>query len=364
MAYSSASEGEIVQDKAIRSRPPPAHDHAIDRRSRPRSPPSRDNQRPRNHHYNNQQDSHKRPYARRHDYHQNDRHDRDPQPPHSRHNQDRPEKRQRHNKSPEPARHAPDHHAPAPALAPVIPDVPELPPVDEAKLIEDRRKRREALRAKHRAQPQPLLQQALHIATADDSDSVMASPAASVPSSPASPASFSITTDKDLANPVNADPDSPAAASAPSAADYDPTMDMQQDRIDARLSAAAHHDTKAQSESTQAATSQPAQPKEMDMFADDDNDDMFAPEPTTGPKKEDGTKAVRVAEAKQLDRSLLDDWDDPEGYYRIILGELLDDRYHVQTNLGKGVFSAVVRAIDTTTNRTVAIKIIRTQESM
>jgi serine/threonine-protein kinase PRP4 len=195
----------------------------------------------------------------------------------------------------------------------------------------------------------------------------MASPAASLPSSPASPAPFSITNDKDLANPVNADPDSPAAANAPSAADYDPTMDMQQDRIDARLSAVAHHDTKAhdrKSESTQAAIPQPAQPKEMDMFADDDNDDMFAPEPTTGPKKEDGTQAVRVPEAKQLDRSLLDDWDDPEGYYRIILGELLDDRYHVQTNLGKGVFSAVVRAIDTTTNRTVAIKIIRTQESM
>jgi serine/threonine-protein kinase PRP4 len=370
MAYSSASEGEIVQDKAIRSRPPPTNDHAIDRRSRPRSPQSRDNQRPRNHHYNqqdsNNQSSHKRPYPRRHDYHQNDRYDREPQQPHSRYNQDPPEKRRRANKSPEPTRHAPDHQP----LAPVVPDMPELPPVDEAKLIEERRKRREALRAKHRAQPQPLLQQALQIATGNDSDSVMASPAASLPSSPASPASpasFSIINDQDLANPVNADPGSPAAANAPSAADYDPTMDMQEDRINARLSAAAHHETETQdnnSDTTQAATSQSTQHKELDMFADDDNDDMFAPEPTTGPKKEDGTQAVRVPEAKQLDRSLLDDWDDPEGYYRIILGELLDDRYHVQTNLGKGVFSAVVRAIDTTTNRTVAIKIIRTQESM
>jgi serine/threonine-protein kinase PRP4 len=370
MAYSSASEGEIVQDKAIRSRLPPTNDHAIDRRSRPRSPQSRDNQRPRNHHYNqqdsNNQSSHKRPYPRRHEYHQNDRYDRESQQSHSRYNQDPPEKRRRPNKSPEPARHAPNHQSPAP----VIPEVPELPPVDEAKLIEERRKRREALRAKHRTQPQLLLQQALHIATGNDSDSVMASPAASLPSSPASPASpasFSITNDQDLANPVNADPDSPAAANAPSAADYDPIMDMQEDRINARLSAAAHHETKAQEnnpDTTQAATSQPVQPKELDMFADDDNDDMFAPEPTTGLKKEDGTQAVRVPEAKQLDRSLLDDWDDPEGYYRIILGELLDDRYHVQTNLGKGVFSAVVRAIDNTTNRTVAIKIIRTQESM
>jgi len=366
MGYSSASEGEIVQDKAIRSRPPPASDHAIDRRSRPRSPPSRDNQRPRNHHYTHQ-DSHKRPYPRRHDHQQNDRYSRDHQhPSQSRHHGEPPEKRHRPNKSPESARPLLDHNPPAP----VIPDVPEPPPVDEATLIEERRKRREALRAKHRAQPQPLLQQALHTAAASESDSVIASPAASVPSSPASPASpasFSITNDQDLANPVNADPDSPAAANAPSAADYDPTMDMQEDRITARLSAAAHHETKVpdgESDAAQAATVRPSQPKELDMFADDDNDDMFAPEPTTGPKKEDGTQAVRVPEAKQLDRSLLDDWDDPEGYYRIILGELLDDRYHVQTNLGKGVFSAVVRAIDTTTNRTVAIKIIRTQESM
>ncbi|KAH0285021.1 kinase-like protein, partial [Aureobasidium sp. EXF-3399] len=366
MGYSSASEGEIVQDKAIRSRPPPASDHAIDRRSRPRSPPSRDTQRPRNHHYTHQ-DSHKRPYPRRHHHQQNDRYSRDHQhPSQSRHNGEPPEKRHRPNKSPEPARHPLDHNPPAP----VMPDVPEPPPVDEATLIQERRKRREALRAKHRAQPQPLLQQALHIAAASESDSVVASPAASVPSSPASPASpasFSITNDQDLANPVNADPDSPAAANAPSAADYDPTMDMQEDRITARLSAAAHHETKVTdgvSDAAQTATVRPNQPKELDMFADDDNDDMFAPEPTTGPKKEDGTQAVRVPEAKQLDRSLLDDWDDPEGYYRIILGELLDDRYHVQTNLGKGVFSAVVRAIDTTTNRTVAIKIIRTQESM
>lgn len=106
------------------------------------------------------------------------------------------------------------------------------------------------------------------------------------------------------------------------------------------------------------------QSKEFDMFADDDDDDdMFAPEPETH-KKDDGTQAVRIPEAKQLDRSLLDDWDDPEGYYRIILGELIDGRYHVQTNLGKGVFSAVVRALDTKTDRLVAIKVIRKQESM
>jgi hypothetical protein len=80
---------------------------------------------------------------------------------------------------------------------------------------------------------------------------------------------------------------------------------------------------------------------------------------------------------------IVDNFDDPEGYYRIILGELLDNgRYHVHANLGKGMFSNVVRAKDLqsagesasagATNadapggeqREVAIKIVRSQESM
>jgi serine/threonine-protein kinase PRP4 len=59
--------------------------------------------------------------------------------------------------------------------------------------------------------------------------------------------------------------------------------------------------------------------------------------------------------------------DDPEGYYQIILGELLDNgKYQVFSILGKGMFSAVVRArvMDENPNREVAIKIIRSQESM
>ena len=63
--------------------------------------------------------------------------------------------------------------------------------------------------------------------------------------------------------------------------------------------------------------------------------------------------------------SLLDNWDDPDGYYRVILGEMLDNRYHVYTNLGKGVFSTVVKAKDTKNNdREVAIKIIRNNDTM
>ncbi|EGF79289.1 hypothetical protein BATDEDRAFT_12290 [Batrachochytrium dendrobatidis JAM81] len=62
---------------------------------------------------------------------------------------------------------------------------------------------------------------------------------------------------------------------------------------------------------------------------------------------------------------LVDNWDDPEGYYRIILGEQLDGRYHVYANLGKGVFSAVVKARDSEDgDRDVAIKLIRNNDVM
>ncbi|KAL1301687.1 hypothetical protein AAFC00_005902 [Neodothiora populina] len=267
--------------------------------------------------------------------------------------------------------------------------------VDEAQLIEERRKRREALRAKHRAQGTPLLQQALEssaasqsgtpqAATARDSEtsdaaSMNTSTSTSLPGSPisiASPsATISLSKDEDLMRPGQPSPTTQSAADESFAADYDPNMDMQDVR--AREQRATREAGTADSnglDNTQHAADQPAAPeprsatralKEFDMFADDDeDDDMFGPGPEAGHKKEDGTQAVRIPEAKQLDRSLLDDWDDPEGYYRIILGELLDGRYHVQTNLGKGVFSAVVRAHDTKTDRLVAIKVIRKQESM
>ncbi|KWU41393.1 kinase-like protein, partial [Rhodotorula sp. JG-1b] len=84
---------------------------------------------------------------------------------------------------------------------------------------------------------------------------------------------------------------------------------------------------------------------------------------------------------------LADNYDDPEGYYKVILGEALDqNRYHVVAHLGKGMFANVVRARDwgekglgkyegekeglggkgvgEGEKREVAIKIVRSQESM
>ena len=169
----------------------------------------------------------------------------------------------------------------------------------------------------------------------------------------------------------------------PSAADYDPTMDMQEDKIRQdqfvqknEVPSAAYDETKAVKQDillpngalqdTVPSQKVLKQTKdEFDMFADED--DMFAeavvdPEMNMEPKE--SAKAVPMPQSQALDMGMLDDWDDSDGYYKVILGELLENRYHIQSNLGKGMFSGVVRAIDQKTKRLVAIKIIRNNETM
>ncbi|KAI9007267.1 kinase-like domain-containing protein [Gaertneriomyces semiglobifer] len=99
------------------------------------------------------------------------------------------------------------------------------------------------------------------------------------------------------------------------------------------------------------------------MFAEDD---MFAPEGEYRKKPEN----AHILESAPVLRTasnpaLIDNWDDHEGYYRVILGEVLDERYHVYSILGKGVFSSVVKAQDTQNgDADVAIKMIRNNDTM
>lgn len=269
---------------------------------------------------------------------------------------------------------------------------PEPEPIDEAALIEERRKRREAIKAKYRGSATPLLVQALQLGNKSgqssfglgqqgDGDSSLASPIVSTPGTPQDPGSpaLLITNDQELAN-NNGDSNN-TEDDGPSAADYDPTMDMREDkqRDDQRhgeeISSGAYDEIKQSTEQDVLipATSTPAdkQPRDskddFDMFADDDGD-MFADDSTEATKEnkvsDDIAKAIPIPQAKTLDIGMLDNWDDSEGYYKIILGELLNGRYHVQSNLGKGMFSGVVRAEDKTTNKLVAIKLIRNNETM
>jgi serine/threonine-protein kinase PRP4 len=263
------------------------------------------------------------------------------------------------------------------------------PQLTEDELIEQRRKKREAIKAKYRNQQQPLLKQALeqttlsapstpqhessgvtsehascesltleashgHEALTDDrlaAPNSLESPR--TPASPGSPADINVANDEELANRQQTD-DMVNDDEGPSAADYDPTME--EDRPDHKPfanTAQENNNTKV-FESVEKA---PNPTKEFDMFAEDDDDDMFAP---TGPD----SKNIEHAEVRALDSSLLDNWDYPDGHYRIIIGELLDGRYAVQQQIGKGTFATVVKAHDTKTNQDVAVKIACNNETM
>ncbi len=89
----------------------------------------------------------------------------------------------------------------------------------------------------------------------------------------------------------------------------------------------------------------------FDMFASDD-------EYETGTKN-DNPLILENARGMQGGGNL-DNWDDSEGYYKINIGETLNNQYAVYSTTGQGVFSNVVRARDMNKNNTeVAIKIIR-----
>lgn len=62
---------------------------------------------------------------------------------------------------------------------------------------------------------------------------------------------------------------------------------------------------------------------------------------------------------------MTDNWDDAEGYYRVRIGEIMDNRYVTYGYTGQGVFSNVIRAKDKARgDQDVAIKIIRNNEIM
>lgn len=261
---------------------------------------------------------------------------------------------------------------------PEVAQEPELAePINEIDALEARRKRREAIRAKHRSQATPLHLKALNVGDVETDSSTPSTEPTSAKETSDSPraspfeqpgeafAGFSIGKDMDMVNSnapvIDTDKD------APSAADYDPTLDTKKERQkhgDVQngkddVSSAAYDETKAAKQDIllpDAAPAPPPKTEAFDMFAEDD-DDMFAEEaPDVKPAH---ASATAVPQGKELDVSMMDNWDDSEGYYAVRLGELINGRYHVHQNLGKGMFSSVVRATDTQTGSLVAIKIIR-----
>ncbi|XP_017841813.2 LOW QUALITY PROTEIN: serine/threonine-protein kinase PRP4 homolog [Drosophila busckii] len=93
---------------------------------------------------------------------------------------------------------------------------------------------------------------------------------------------------------------------------------------------------------------------EWDMFADQDVDSNF-----------DSPNTIVQNKHQNENPALTDNWDDAEGYYRVRIGEVLDNRYLVSGYTGQGVFSNVVRGRDQARGAAnVAIKIIRNNEIM
>lgn len=199
-----------------------------------------------------------------------------------------------------------------------------------------------------------------------------------------------------------------------SAADYDPTQEgladqqrRQKDREGMTVDAAAkladgvREPVKIETQPDVKVVEKPAEDEweevEIEEDVEEEEDDMFAAfEGDDKPKKKrkiivrrkkagaagaDGkTIEVRPAEltaakAAPSAAAVADNLDDTEGYYRITPGEVLDNgRYQVTITLGKGMFSAVVKAkvlkaVDQerrqdVVGKEVAIKVIRSQESM
>jgi serine/threonine-protein kinase PRP4 len=157
----------------------------------------------------------------------------------------------------------------------------------------------------------------------------------------------------------------------PSAADYDPTLDMREDErrdemrhgnvgLHGEPRPAPQDEVKApipEKKEDEGAKKDEDDDDDFDMFADDFADKFAAP----APAQPDTTQDVR---APQGGGGGILEGDDKEGYYKIRPGELLDGRYQVSTTLGRGMFSGVARAVDVTTKKDVAIKIMRNNDAL
>ncbi|KAI8066292.1 kinase-like domain-containing protein [Gilbertella persicaria] len=218
---------------------------------------------------------------------------------------------------------------------------------EEDRLIEERRKRRQAILSRYKTSPTPSLPKSPSVPTAQ----------LDKPDSTPSPAQD----DTSMTDAVSSESPSHHI----SAADYDPSMDQDQTELLKNKDHQEHVTEGVDSHADMAAsdyTEQLEQPKpaaELDMFSD--NLDMFAASDLT-------TNQINLLDANHqhaaANPNLTDNWDDPEGYYTTRIGEILDGRYQVLANLGRGVFSSVVKAKDQETNEEVAIKLIRNNETM
>ncbi|KAK6213733.1 serine/threonine-protein kinase PRP4 [Colletotrichum tabaci] len=268
-------------------------------------------------------------------------------------------------------------------------DEPEEPVViDEEAEIERRRRRRDELLAKSNSAT-PLLVHALHAAD----KSAVSSPAQE--GTPGTPVAGDVgTPGTDLESPAR-DGSSPGAIDivnesdlmnthgggevteedGPSAADYDPTVDMKEDE---RRDEMRHGNVGVHGEAPDAQTeAEPQKPPQeapakkpsgddeddddFDMFAEDFDDEKYA---APNPAQVAVVDESKASPALAPPNGAILEGDDKDGYYKIRIGEIMNGRYQVQSTLGKGMFSGVARAVDVTNKKLVAIKIMRNNDAL
>ncbi|KAK5996718.1 Serine/threonine-protein kinase prp4 [Cladobotryum mycophilum] len=268
------------------------------------------------------------------------------------------------------SRESSKHQEPEPQV-----DFEEPEEFDEEAEIERRRKRREELLAKS-SSATPLL---LHAVGAAASKAHAASRASSAqpdtpqmapsegktPRSPPSPRSTTKSDDED----------------GPSAADYDPTVDMQEDerRVELRHGQVViHGEPKAVEAVDQNPTEEPSEgsPKkppagdgddedgDFDMFAEEFDEDKYASKAKVTENEALEEADDSTPDALANDKGGILEGDDKDGYYKIRIGEILNGRYQIQAALGRGMFSGVARAVDITTKKHVAIKMMRNNDAL
>ncbi|KAI9473735.1 MAG: kinase-like domain-containing protein [Benjaminiella poitrasii] len=246
---------------------------------------------------------------------------------------------------------------------------------EEDRLIEERRKRRQAILNRYKASPTPSSPNTPSVVTVTSpiqmSKSLTEDKIESTPSPTGTDTNIE-NIDVTMENKLSESPSHQI-----SAADYDPSMDKDlhhsrsetdllkkkddQEKVmdgvnsQADMLASDYTEKLEQSRTTSTIT-------EIDMFSD--NLDMFvaAADITTTTAADQNALMTNVTAS--TNPNLTDNWDDPEGYYSTRIGEILDGRYQILANLGRGVFSSVVKAKDQKTNEEVAIKLIRNNETM
>ena len=145
----------------------------------------------------------------------------------------------------------------------------------------------------------------------------------------------------------------------PSAADYDPTIDMREDE---RREERRHGQHVLHGEIQKVGETEGYQGNANHKSSDNDDGKDSSDIDIFG--NDFDTNTYKAQSHVQPGRGGNVDGDDSRGYYKARAKDVLDQRYKVLDVLGEGTFSGVLKASDSVTDKLVAIKIIRNNDAL